>query len=304
MQMANNLNSIDLNLLVVLDALLSERHVTRAALRLNKTQPAVSQALARLRALLDDPILIRKAGGLEPTARAQALAAPLGEALAALGGLVCDEMFSPENLCREFHISMSDYSAEVLLPGLVRRLAQSAPGAALQLVSLGREAAVGAVRAGEIDLAIGVYADKILTDDAFCSSRLFVDDFACLADGAAGLPATLEEYLLRPHVAVAASPDDRGEVDAALKALGHARRVAFTLPHWSVAPRILRGTALVLTAARRSLEARLEEGLTIGSPPIELPRLSLVQIWRNRRDHDHGLRWLRNEIMAEAREVG
>jgi len=233
MRMTNELAGIDLNLLVVLDALLSERHVTRAALRLNKTQPAVSQALARLRALLDDPILVRRAGRLEPTARARALAAPLGEALAVLGGLLRDEVFSPQTLRRAFRVSMSDYAAEVLLPGLVRRLVQTAPGAALRLVSLGREAALGAVRSGEIDLAIGVYPG--VRDEGLRGSDLFIDQFACLADEAAGLPATLEDYLSRPHVAVAASPDDRGEVDAALKALGHARRVIFTLPHWSVA---------------------------------------------------------------------
>jgi DNA-binding transcriptional LysR family regulator len=299
MRSSNDLAGIDLNLLVVLDALLAERHVTRAAVRLNKTQPAVSQALARLRALLDDPILVRRAGGLEPTARAQALTAPLGEALALLRGLLQDEVVSPETLRREFRVSMSDYSAEVLLPGLARRLAQSAPGAALRLVSLGREAATGALRSGEIDLAVGVYPD-MAEDDAFCRSHLLDDDFACLVDEAAGLPATLEDYLLRPHVAVAASPEDRGEVDAALKALGQSRRVSFTLPHWSVAPRIVSGTNLILTAARRSLEARLEEGLAITSPPIELASISLMQVWHARRDHDQGLRWLRKEIEAEA----
>ena len=271
--MTNELAGIDLNLLVVLDALLSERHVTRAALRLNKTQPAVSQTLARLRALLDDPILVRRAGRLEPTARARALAAPLGEALAVLGGLLRDEVFSPQTLRRAFRVSMSDYAAEVLLPGLVRRLVQTAPGAALRLVSLGREAALGAVRSGEIDLAIGVYPG--VRDEGLRSSDLFIDQFACLADEAAGLPATLEDYLSRPHVAVAASPDDRGEVDAALKALGHARRVIFTLPHWSVAPRIVRGTDLIVTAARRSLEARREDGLTLGAPPIDLAGIRL-----------------------------
>lgn len=299
MRTNNSLAGIDLNLLVVLDAVLAERHVTRAALRLNKTQPAVSQAMARLRALLDDPLLVRRAGGLEPTVRAQALAAPLGEALALLAGLLRDEVFSPETLRREFRVSMSDYSAEVLLPGLARRLAQSAPDAALRLVSLGREAATGALRSGEIDLAIGVYPD-LAGDDAFRRSHLFNDDFACLVDEGEGLPATLEDYLSRPHVAVAASPEDRGEVDAALKALGQSRRVTVTLPHWSVAPRTLRGTNLILTAARRSLEARLEEGMAIVPPPIELAGISLVQVWHARRDHDHALRWLRDELEAEA----
>ncbi|MCK6103782.1 MULTISPECIES: LysR family transcriptional regulator [unclassified Brevundimonas] len=294
MRSVNDLNGVDLNLLVVLDALLAERHVTRAALRLNKTQPAVSHALARLRVLFDDPILVRRQGGLQPTPRALELAAPLRDALSTLGGLVDDRVFDPGRAKREFRLSMSDYAAEVLLPALTLRIAHAAPDVTLALVSLGRDGARAAIRAGEIDLAIGVYPEGRAED--LRTSPLFDDAFACLADATSGAPASLQAYLSRPHIAVSASPEDNGEVDAALAAQGLTRRVAITLPHWSVAPQLVRGSDLILTAARRSLTPRPDDGLVIARPPMALPTIPLVQAWHVRRDHDQGLRWLRTQI--------
>lgn len=300
MRSSNSLSGVDLNLLVVLDALLAERHVTRAALRINKTQPAVSHALARLRTLFDDPILVRNGGRLEPTARALGLAAPLREALSVIGGLMDEGAFDPMTSDREIRLSMSDYAAEVVLPSLVARLSRQAPRIALRLVSLGREAALSAIRSGEIDLAIGVYpamADGKAEGLRFAS--LFEDRFACLVDKACAPPLrTLEDYLSRPHVAVAASPQDVGEVDALLARLGRSRRVVVSLPHWSVAPALVKGTDLVLTAARRSLLARHDEGLAVVEPPFDLAPIPLVQAWHARRDFDPAHRWLQGEIKA------
>lgn len=300
MRSLNSLNGVDLNLLVVLDALLAERHVTRAALRINKTQPAVSHALARLRVLFDDPILVRSGGRLEPTARALELAVPLREALSVIGGLMDERAFDPMTSDREIRLSMSDYAAEVVLPSLVGRLSRQAPRMALRLVSLGREAALSAIRSGEVDLAIGVYpamADGKAEGLRF--APLFEDRFACLVDEACAPPLrTLEDYLSRPHVAVAASPQDIGEVDAALARLGRSRRVVVTLPHWSVAPALVKGTDLVLTAARKSLLARRDEGLEVVEPPFDLAPIPLVQAWHARRDFDPAHRWVQAEIKA------
>lgn len=300
MRSTNSLSGVDLNLLVVLDALLAERHVTRAALRINKTQPAVSHALARLRTLFDDPILVRSGGRLEPTARALELAEPLRQALSVLDGLMDERALDPMTSEREFRLSMSDYAADVLLPSLVGRLRQQAPRMALRLVSLGREAALSAIQSGEIDLAVGVYPVAAGADaSGVCFAPLFDDGFACLVDEAAGPPLrSLDDYLSRPHVAVAASPQDVGEIDAALVALGRTRRVVVTLPHWSVAPALVKGTDLVLTAARRSLLARRGQGLAIVDPPFTLAAVSLVQAWHVRRDFDAAHRWLRGEVEA------
>lgn len=295
----NNLAGVDLNLLGVLDALLAERHVTRAALRINKTQPAVSHALARLRVLFDDPILVRSGGRLEPTARALELAVPLREALSVMATLMDETAFDPMTSDRDIRLSMSDYAADVFLPSLVGRLSRQAPRMALRLVSLGRDAALSAIRSGEIDLAVGVYPGAGPNAEGLRFAPLFEDRFACLVDEASGpAPQTLDDYLSRRHVAVAASPHDIGEVAAALAALGRSRRVAVTLPHWSVAPALVKGTDLVLTAARRSLLAQRSAGLTIAEPPFALAAIPLVQAWHVRRDFDPAHRWLRSEIQA------
>ncbi|MEK1949364.1 MAG: LysR family transcriptional regulator, partial [Ensifer adhaerens] len=123
----NNLTGIDLNLLVVLDALLTERHVSRAAVRLNKSQPAVSHALARLRELFDDPLLVRHGGRLEPTIRALELAPRLVEAMGRVRSLLAPAGFDPATERHVFRLAMSDYGAAVLLPKLMATLRAEAP---------------------------------------------------------------------------------------------------------------------------------------------------------------------------------
>ena len=159
MQLMNDLRRIDLNLLVILDALLSEQHVTRAAERLHLSQPAVSHALARLRDLLGDPLLVRQGGALVPTARALELAAPLAEALAQVQALLAPNRFDPASAKRRFRVAMSDYSAAIFLPGLVRTLRREAPGIDLQIVQASREGMVDGVLNGDLDLAAGVFPD-------------------------------------------------------------------------------------------------------------------------------------------------
>jgi DNA-binding transcriptional LysR family regulator len=305
MRTTNDLHGVDMNLLVVLDALLAERHVTRAALRINRSQPAVSHALSRLRHLLDDPILVRVDGRLEPTARALEIARPLRDALGLIGGVLGDPERAPGAQARHFHLSMSDYAADALLPSLSRELRRRSPGTRLSLLALGRRAALAAVEAGEIDLAVGVYPDRDRSVAEGLSFALLLNDrFACLYDGAAGpAPTTLDAYLARPHVAVAASPRDVGDVDAALAADGRAREIAITLPHWSVAPALIEGTDLVLTAARRSLPAAPPGDLVVADLPFAVAAIPLVMAWHARRDFDPGHRRLR-EVLAEACREG
>ena len=304
MHTTNDLQGVDMNLLVELDALLAERHVTRAALRINRSQPAVSHALSRLRHLLGDPILVRVDGRLEPTARAMEIARPLREALGIIGGVLGDPEGAPGAQKRYFHLSMSDYAAEALLPSLTRELRRRAPGTKLSLLALGRRAALAALEAGEIDLAVGVYPDR---DKAVAEGLSFApllnDHFACLHDRRAGpAPTTLEAYLARPHVAVAASPRDVGEVDMALTAAGRARNIAVTLPHWSVAPALIEGADLVLTAARRSLPASPSGNLVVTDAPFEVAPIPLVMAWHARRDFDPGHRRLREALLEACRE--
>jgi len=293
----NNLGGIDLNLLVVLDALLAERHVSRAALRLNKSQPAVSHALARLRTLFDDPLLVRHGGQLELTVRALEIAPQLAGALAHMRQLMGSQPFDPRRERRAFRLAMSDYAALVLLPRLMAVLRRQAPYVDLIVSQASREVMMSQVVDGEIDLALGVF--PTLAED-LRTSLLFKEHFACLADGASlgGEKAMdLTAYLERPHILVSLRGDTGNEIDLALAAAGHKRRIVLALPHWSAAPGLVLGTDMVLTVAHRILPRDAEAGsLTVFDPPFAIPPFSFRQIWHRRRDGDPAHRWLRDLI--------
>lgn len=291
----NNLAGVDLNLLVVLEALLSEHHVSRAAIRLNKSQPAVSHALARLRHLLDDPLLVRRPGGLEPTARAVEIAPALAEALDRMRHLLAPTGFDATTERRTFRLAMSDYGATVILPALLPLMRSQAPRVDLVVSQASREVMVSQVVDGEIDLAFGVFPNL---DPSVRSHRLFDEHFACLADAASlggRLTMDLAGYLERPHAVVDLRSDRLGEIDKALAELGHKRRLCLIIPHWSVAPRLIIGTDLVLTVASRILPAS-GGGLCVFAPPFEIPDFQFTQIWHKRRDGDPAHQWLRARL--------
>ncbi|MEW9306312.1 LysR substrate-binding domain-containing protein [Labrys neptuniae] len=293
----NNLAGIDLNLLTVLEALLAERHVSRAALRLNKSQPAVSHALARLRTLLDDPLLTRQGGSLRPTARALEIQPHLTEALDRMRHLLTPAGFDPSRERRTFRLAMSDYGAAVLLPRLVPLLRAEAPHSDLLVTQAGREAMAAQILDGEIDLAFGVFPDL---GEQLAQALLFEDHYVCLADGS-GLPPPgrldLPSYLARPHALVALRADVENEIDRTLAALGHKRRICLTLPHWGVAPRLIAGTDIILTVARGILPPSIEAGgLRLFEPPFTLPAVPFTQIWHPRRRGDPAHQWLRERI--------
>lgn len=294
----DDLRRIDLNLLLTLHALLAEQHVSRAALRLHRSQPAVSHALAQLREIFADPLLVRRGGRLQPTARALELAQPLQEALQQLDALLGRPGFDPARARRSFRLAMSDYGARVVLPRLMQGLRRDAPEVDLVVTQGSREAMLSQLFDGEIDLALGVFPTLATPLRA---ETLFEERFACLADrdsvpGRGGL--TLAQWLARPHVLVAVRPGADNEIDLALSALGEQRRVALALPHWTAATEVIAGTDLILTVARRSLEGRLSlRGLRCFEPPLPIRAFSFQQAWHERREGDAAHRWLRGRVM-------
>lgn len=293
----NNLRGIDLNLLVVLEALLAEQHVSRTATRLNMSQPAVSHALARLRSLFDDPLLVRRSGKLEPSTRAIALKAELDAALSGLRRIVGPSTFIPETENRTFRLAMSDYGSSIILPALVRWLRINAQGIAVEVVQMDRLDMIHAIREGDVDLALGVFDDL---PPRIEQQLLFEEDFACVCDRktvADGTPLDLEHYLARPHIRVAARPDTGTEIDHALTALGHSRRIIATLPHWGSAPLLVRDTDLVLTIARRSLKVVEDAAdMAVEDVPFLVPTFRFEQIWHERRSQEAAHIWLRGVI--------
>ncbi|WP_236195355.1 LysR substrate-binding domain-containing protein [Pseudomonas glycinae] len=296
MHQMNDLRRIDLNLLVILDALLSEQHVTRAAERLHLSQPAVSHALARLRDLLGDPLLVRAGSGLVPTARALELAAPLAETLAQVQSLLAPNTFDPTSARRTFRLAMSDYGAALILPGLIRTLRAEAPGIDLQISHASREGMVEGLLNGYIDLAAGVLPEL---PGELRSTPLFEERYVCLLDRES-LPAggvlDLPTYLSRPHVLLEMRGSGTPEIERTLTALRERRRVAISLPHWSVAPRFISGTDLILTVASRALNEVDDQSLIVLQPPFEIAPFTFVSAWHKRRGGDQALNWLNRRI--------
>lgn len=295
----DELRRIDLNLLLTLHALLTEKHVTRASLRLHKSQPAVSHSLGLLRAHFDDPLLVRRNGRMTLTARAQALTQPLNDALVTLNGLLGTPRFDPSQARRRFRLSLSDYAARIVLPPLMQHVRRWAPGLDLAISQASRDAMLAQLADGELDLALGIFPDA--PADIHIQD-LFSEGFVSLADKAV-MPAngklSLEEWLQRPHVMLALRPDANDEIEKALASQGLRRHIALALPHWSAAVEVLAGTDLILTVASRAVgPMRQHKTLRQFEPPLPLPRFAYQQAWHARKESDPAHQWLRQAILT------
>lgn len=290
-----HVEAFDLNLLLAFDALWTERHVTRAARRVGLTQSAMSHALGRLRAQLEDPLFQPTPRGLMATARAHALAPLVGEALALVRRAVGKpQPFSPAALERTFTIGSTDYIELVLLPRLMARIAREAPGVKLVVRPIGAGAGERELLAGEHDLVVGV---AVPPGGALHGERLFSDDFVSLLRAGHPLarrPLTLPRFVALSHVLV--SPQGAGEaaVDVALRARGLQRRLALRIPHFLSAPRVIAETDYVITLPTRVAHALAGDNrLVLKKPPLPLPGFSFSQFWHARNEEDPAHRWLR-----------
>ena len=297
--MMHNLRRIDLNLLLTLEALLTEQHVSRAALRLYRSQPAVSHALAHLRLIFEDPLLVRAGGRMVLTPKASALRQPLREALGQLDAILTTPAFDPATAIRQYRLALSDYAADLLLPALIPFLRAEAKGIDLLITQTSREGMMAGLMEGALDLAIGVFPES---PREIMQEVLFEERFMSFTDQQ-NMPAmgemTLADWLALPHVLVAVRADAANEIDLALAAVDLHRHISVVLPHWSVAPKLLPGTDLVLTIASKTVMSQaLSESLVAFAPPIALPTFTLAQAWHNRVMNDPAHQWLRTQIKA------
>jgi DNA-binding transcriptional LysR family regulator len=297
-------HGIDLNLLVAFDALMNERNVTRAALQVGVSQPAMSAALARLRTLLGDPLFLRSADGLLPTPRARDLGAPIAQVLRQIEATMIKQPgFEPENASMTFKLGLQDYPTIVLLPALLAALQASAPGIALNVHAFNdRDAAVALLDAGMIDLAIGVAPAD--TDGRIMSRPLLRDEFVTIvaSDHAAAKGAMdLDTYLALQHVLVSPEGHGHGLVDQALAQRGKQRKLALTLPHNFVVPSVVGQSSLAATLLKRvALQAQARHRLTLFAPPIALPDIVFHLVWHRRSDTHPAQRWFREFIEKHA----
>lgn len=300
-----NLSAVDLNLLVVLEALLAERSVTAAARRLGLSQPAVSHALSRLRALLGDPLFVRAPGGLAPTARTEALTTSLARAMDAIRQSLAEPSFDPETSDRSFSIATADLGAFVLVPPLLERLAKSAPRVDVAVRSTPMETAERQLAEGSLDLAVVV---SPTTRAGFYREPLFRERFVCVLRR--GHPfergkLTLDRYCAASHVLVAPRGTPGSPLDAELAELGRRRRVALSVPHFLVAPHVVARSDLVWTAPEsmaRSFAQLLP--LVVRPLPLRIEGFVMLQLWHERHQRDPAHVWLRRQVAAAARGSG
>ncbi|MFL5353960.1 LysR family transcriptional regulator [Archangium sp.] len=293
----------DLNLLVVLDAVLTEGSNRAAAARLGVTQSAVSHALARLRQRLGDPLVVPSGGRMVPTPLAESLAPALREALERLGGALRGVRdFDPASSTRTFWLSSADLAGMVVLPPLMRELTRVAPGVSVRMRGPA-ENTLQALERGELDVALGIFHD---VPAAFRLQALIRERFVCVARE--GHPVTqgrftLARYLEYGHVTVAPLGGTGSMVDEVLTRLGKSRRVVAAVPHFFLAPFLVAQTDLLLMGPERM--ARLLApafGLALLHPPVELEGFTLSQLWHERVQHDAAHVWLRKAIAEASRQ--
>lgn len=300
------LRGIDLNLVLALDALLAERHVTRAAQRLGLTQSAASHALARLRELIGDPLLVRgPRGAMVPTPRAEVLAPHIHRVLADLVAALHGEVFDPATAKRTFRIGASDYVELVLLPRLIERVSRLAPGCEIWIHSH-QDHGDEELAAGVLDLVTGPPQGRARAAGSY-EKVLFDESFTCIMRAGhphAGARMTLARYCASAHLLVAPRSQPGSFVDDVLAEAGRTRRIALAVPHFLVVPHIIAGSDLVATLASRVAALFVEPlGLTTAPPPLAIPKFSIALAWHERNHHDPAHRWLREQILAVAAEI-
>ncbi len=292
-----NLASIDLNLFVVFEVVYAEGNLTRASEILHVTQPAVSNALARLRQTFDDPLFVRSGRGMVPTPAAQNLIGPVREALRRLqGGLEAQTRFEPGSSERVFHLAMGDVTSSLLMPALVRRLGEAAPGVRLQCHQVARREVEAELAAGTLDLAVDI---PQLGRGRLCETPLVYEQrYVCVLRRGHPLgrrALDLERYLALPQVMVSGRRRGRSYVDMALGRLGHQANTVLRLPHYQPAFHVVLGSDLALSAPR-SLAAWYD--VDVRELPFEVPPLSSRLYWHRNADRDPANLWLREQIVA------
>jgi len=306
---AVNLSRVDLNLLVHLDALLTERSVTRAAARVGIGQSAMSHNLARLRDLFSDELLTRGPEGLRLTPRAVTLVEPVRTTLAQIQTLVSrDEAFDPATAERTFRFGLPDSMEILIVPTLLARLRELAPAIRMRLYNIDSSRLLDDLDADELDLAIGY--DVFRHGQAHHKRRLlFNETYLCMFNAErTGItpPVSLDDYVRLPHVLTSLRPglSVRGVVDDALEKIGLRRTVALTTPRFLTVPSLVaRAPVIVTMHARLARLFAAELGLSLSPPPVELQDVAVSLLWHASYDHDPAQAWLRQTVVRLVAEL-
>ncbi|AMB47857.1 LysR family transcriptional regulator [Methylobacterium sp. AMS5] len=294
-----HLSRLDLNLLVALDALLTERSVTRAAGRIGISQSAMSHALARLRTAFSDELLTRGPDGMRPTPRALALMGPVQAALSQIQEITTPpDAFDPATADLTFTLGIPDSTEVLLMPTLIAHLRAVAPGVKLLLHTVDRHRILDDLDTGRVDLGIGVFEQGQTHHKRRILNK---ENYLCIFNAElVGVtpPISLEDYVRLPHLLTSLVESAHGVVDDALAKIGRKRVIALTSPRFSVTPFVVRQAPVIATMHARLARFFADSmGLTVSPAPIALPDVSISMIWHTSNDTIPSQRWLRETIV-------
>ncbi|WP_027896163.1 LysR family transcriptional regulator [Zestomonas thermotolerans] len=297
-----SLNKVDLNLFVVFDAIYTEGNLTRAGQIVGITQPAVSNALARLRETFNDPLFVRTAQGMVPTPMAQNIIGPVRNALQLLRVSVQESrVFNPAQANKTFHISMTDLSEEILLPPLFQRLRRQAPGVRIESFLAKRRETTSELAAGRLDFAVDA---PLNTDPQVRHVKLLDDRYVCVMRKGHPLAKdklSLDEYLSLTHIHISSRRSGLGYVDLALGKMGIQRKIALRSQHYLMATMVLRETDMAMTVPERL--ARRHDLHFVELPVSDVPPLETHLYWHESTDQDPANRWMREQLIELSRQI-
>ncbi len=299
------LGAIDLNLLVVFNAVMQERNVTRAGQRLGLSQPAMSHALTRLRHVLKDDLFVRSPKGMLPTPRAEQLALPIRTALDGLQHSLEPTQFVPSKATRSFRVAVDNYSAVVLVGPLAGRITKTAPGVTLEFRPSGTLNIPDLLDRGELDVAIGPFPEQ---GERFSRLSLLEDDFVLVLrkghHAAENCELSMEQFAALSHLSISSVAYNTDFIDQALARRRLKRRIQLRAPFLS-AVRILVASDMVSVLQRRVAEELVRyRPLVIRTLPHSSPTLETAMIWPRWLDDQPAHRWLREVVTVVTKELG
>ena len=297
-----NLSKVDLNLFIVFDAIYTEANLTRAGQIVGITQPAVSNALARLRETFNDPLFVRTAQGMVPTPMAQNIIGPVRNALSLLRVSVQESrIFNPLQANKTFRISMTDLTEAVILPPLFQRLRRLAPAVVIESFLCKRRETTKELAAGRLDFAVDA---PLNTDPQVRHVKLIQDKYVCaMRQGhpMARDKISLDEYMSLTHIHISSRRNGLGYVDLALGKMGLQRRIALRSQHYLMASQVLQQTDMVMTVPERF--ARRHNLNYAALPVTDVPPLETHLYWHESTDQDPANRWMREQMIELCQAV-
>lgn len=298
-----NLSKVDLNLFIVFDAIYTEANLTRAGQIVGITQPAVSNALARLRETFNDPLFVRTAQGMVPTPMAQNIIGPVRNALSLLRVSVQESrIFTPLQAVKNYRISMTDLTEAVILPTLFQRLRRQAPQVTIESFLSKRRETTKELAAGRLDFAVDA---PLNTDPQVRHVKLMADKYVCAMRKGHQLAVKetfkLDDYLSLSHIHISSRRSGLGYVDLALGKMGIQRKIALRSQHYLMASQVLQQTDMVMTVPERF--AKRHDLRYVPLPVHDVPALETHLYWHESTDQDPANRWMREQIIELCQQV-